>query len=305
MAAARPGPESVKVAVLGATSKTGRPLVARLCEDGHTVVALGRAAERLARLDPRAAARVADLGDTEGLGAALADSQAVVSLAHARFTAALLAAVPSRCERLVLTGSVRKYSTLDDPAAEAVRAGEAAFLGSGRRGVMLHPSMIYGAPDDRNVGRVLNVLRRWPALLPIVVPLPHSGRHTVQPVFVDDVVAALLGALTRAEAVGASIDVVGPHPITYARMIEACAEALGRRAAVVPFPGAAAFLAVAQAAGVRLPFEAAELRRATESKRFDPVPMQRRLGVTPRSFEDGVREKLAREAGPTSAARSV
>ena len=59
--------------------------------------------------------------------------------------------------------------------------------------------------------------------------------------------------------------------------------------------GAAAFLAVAQAAGVRLPFKPAELRRATESKRFDPAPMQRRLGVTPRSFEDGVREKLARE----------
>ena len=295
----------MKVAVLGATAKTGRPLVARLCDDGHTVVALGRAAERLAHLDARAAARVADLTDAEGLRAALADVDAVVSLAHARYATALLEALPSRCERLVLTGSVRKYSTLDDPAAEAVRAGEAAFLDSGRRGVMLHPSMIYGAPDDRNVGRVLNVLRRWPARLPIVVPLPRSGRHTVQPVFVDDVVAALLGALTRADAVGPSIDVVGPHPITYAHMIEACAAALGRRAAVVPFPGGAALLAAAQASGVRLPFEAAELRRATESKRFDPVPMQRRLGVTPRSFEDGVREKLAREAGPTSAARSV
>lgn len=286
----------MRIAVLGATSKTGRPLVARLCEDGHAVVALGRTAARLSHVDPRATPRNADLADAAGLQGALADAEAVVSVAHARFTAALLAALPARCERLVLTGSVRKYTALPDPAAEAVRAGEAAFLASGRRGVMLHPSMIYGAPDDRNVGRIVRLLRRWPAALPILVPLPQAGRHTMQPVFVDDVVAAILGALTRAEAQGSSIDVVGPHPITYARMVEACAAALGRRATVLPFPGAAALVAAAALVGLRPPFDAAELRRAAESKRFDPAPMRERLGVTPRPFEAGVREKLAREA---------
>ncbi len=286
----------MRIAVLGATSKTGRPLVARLCDDGHTVMALGRSQERLAVLDPRASPRVADLSDADGLPAALADADAVVSLAHAWFSAPLVAASPTRCGRLVLTGSVRKYTTLRDPAAEAVRAGEAAFLASGRPGVMLHPSMIYGAPEDRNVGRVLSVLRRWPSALPIVVPLPHAGRRTVQPVFVDDVVAAIVGALTRAEAVGPSIDVVGPDPISYAQMVETCAGALGRRATVLAFPGAAALVTAATLAGFRPPFDAAELRRATESKRFDPAPMRERLGVTPRPFEDGVREKLAREA---------
>jgi nucleoside-diphosphate-sugar epimerase len=286
----------MKVAVLGATSKTGRPLLARLCDDGHAVFALGRSAARLAGLDSRAVPRRVDLTDAEGLRAALADADTIVSLAHARFTAGLLEAAPSRCERLVLTGSVRKYSALHDPAAEAVRAGEAAFLASGRTGVMLHPSMIYGAPEDRNVGRVLRLLRRWPAALPIVVPLPQAGRATVQPVFVDDVVAAVVGALTRAEAVGSSVDVVGPHPISYAQMIETCADALGRRATVIPFPGAAALVSLAGLAGIRLPFDAAELRRAGESKRFDPAPMHERLGVSPRPFDVGVREKLAREA---------
>ena len=286
----------MKVAVLGATSKTGRPLIARLADAGHAVVALGRSAARLDGLDARATPRRADLTDATALRGALAEADAVISLAHARFTAAVLAALPASCERLVLTGSVRKYSTLDDPAAEAVRAGEAAFLDSGRRGVMLHPSMIYGAPDDRNVGRVLRLLRRWPKALPIVVPLPHAGRHTVQPVFVDDMVDAVCGALTRAEAVGPSIDVVGPEPITYARLVEICGAALGRRAVVTPFPGAAGLVAAAARIGLRLPFDAAELRRATESKRLDPAAMRERLGVTPRPFEQGVREKLAREA---------
>ena len=286
----------MKIAVLGATSKTGRPLVARLCADGHAIVALGRSAERLGHLGPNLTPRVADLTDAEDLRAALADADTVVSLAHARYTAVLLDALSARCARLVLTGSVRKYTALHDLAAAAVRAGEAAFLGSGRPGVMLHPSMIYGAPEDRNVGRILRFLGRWPAALPIAVPLPHSGRRTVQPVFVDDVVEAIVGALTRAQAPGPSIDVVGPQPISYAQMVETCAAALGRRATVLPFPGAAALVSLASAAGLRIPFDAAELRRTSESKRFDPAPMRERLGVVPRPFAVGVREKLAREA---------
>jgi hypothetical protein len=79
-------------------------------------------------------------------------------------------------------------------------------------------------------------------------------------------------------------------------MIETCAAALGRRSTVIGFPGAAALVSVAALAGLRLPFDAAELRRAGESKRFDPTPMRERLGVSPRPFDVGVREKLAREA---------
>ena len=41
------------VGVIGATGPTGRALVARLCEAGSRVVAVGRSAARLAELDPR------------------------------------------------------------------------------------------------------------------------------------------------------------------------------------------------------------------------------------------------------------
>lgn len=289
----------MKVAVLGASGKTGRHLVARLCEEGFDVTAVGLSAERLAALDRRARRAVADLERPAAVKAALNGAERVVSLAHARFTRAVLAALPPGCERAVLTGSVRKFSKIPDSGAQAVRAGEAAFAASGRPGVMLHPSMIYGAPDDRNVGRILRLIRRWPKGLPLSVPLPDGGRHLVQPVFIDDMVAAVFGALTRDEAPGPPIVVAGPEPITYAEMVRTCARALGRRAVVVPIPTAAAagIARCAAALGVRLPFEAAELRRAGEDKRFDITDMRRRLGVTPRPFAEGLRLKLARGWG--------
>ncbi|MFQ5958365.1 MAG: SDR family oxidoreductase [Alphaproteobacteria bacterium] len=279
------------IAVLGATGKTGRYLVARLCDDGHEVTAVGRSRQRLDAVDARARKVVADLERPKTVAAALAGAARIASCAHARYTEAVLAALPECCERLVLTGSARRFSALPDPAADAVRAGEAAFLASGVAGVMLHPTMIYGAPDDRNVNRLLRLVRRRR-----VVPLPDGGRHLVQPVFVDDVVAALAGALTRAEAAGPPIVVAGPEPITYADMVRACARALGRSVVVVPVPAALLVpgLRLATAIGLDPPFDAAEILRATEDKSFDVTEMRARLGITPRRFAEGLALKLAR-----------
>jgi len=261
------------------------------------VTAVGREAARLDALDPRARRAVADLEAPESVRAALADAERVLSLAHARHAAVVLASLPEGCERVVLTGSVRKDSAFADSAAAAVRAAEAAFAQSGRPGVMLHPAMIYGAPDDRNVNRLLRLIRRWPGWLPLALPLPGGGRHTVQPVFVDDMAAAAVGALVRAEAPGPPVVVAGPAPMAYREMVRACARALDRRAWIVPAP---VWLLRLFARLLPLPVSGAELARAGEDKAYDVADMTTRLGVTPRSFEAGLALKLERGWGEST-----
>ncbi len=284
------------IAVLGATGKTGRFVVEALCERGYLVRAIGRSPERLARLDARATWIVADIEQPATLAPALAGVDVIASLAHARLTSSLLAAWPASCRRMVLTGSLRRFSKLPDPAAEAVRAGERAFITSGRPGVMLHPAMVYGAPEERNINRVLRFLKRFPAWLPVPVALPDGGRHTLQPIFVDDLVAAVVAAIERPECDGPPIAVAGPEPITYRAMVETCARLLGRRVIVLPVPLAplVALARLLEWVGVRLPLDAAELARAAEDKAYDVSDLSRRLGVTPRPFVEGLRLKLAR-----------
>ena len=289
----------MRVAVLGATGKTGRYLVARLCHDGHAVVALSRKLDRLDAVDGCATRRQADILQRDTIVAALADAECVVSLAHASLTEPLLAALPPLCRWVVLTGSVRRSTALPDPGADGVRRGEAAFrawIAAGGRGVMLHPSMIFGAPDDRNVGRLLRFMRRWPRALPLVVPLPGGGRHTVQPVYFEDLVAAFAAAVTPSRALPLDIEIVGPQPMQYCDLVRATAAALGRRAWIVPLPLSllVGVAYVAATLGFKVPFTAAELRRGTESKRFAVEPMQTLLGVRPRAFDVGVREKVTR-----------
>lgn len=286
----------MKVALIGATSKTGRYVVTALCDRGHEVTGIARDPSRLAAIDPRARKVQADIEDAAGLRTALDGAECVASLAHARHTAAVLAALPASCCRVVLTGSLRKFTRLPDPAADAVREAEALFLASGRAGVMLHPSMIYGAPEERNVNRILAFLLRFPSWLPVPVPLPGGGRHTVQPVFVDDMVAAMVAAIERTGADGPPIAVAGPRPITYRHMVEACAAALGRTVVVVPVPLGllAAALSIPRGIGLKTPFSAEELIRATENKSFEIKEMVERLGVRPRAFEDGLTTALGR-----------
>jgi uncharacterized protein YbjT (DUF2867 family) len=286
----------VIIAVVGATSKTGRYVVEALGAQNHHVIAIGRDKTRLQALEGPREVRIADLGDPAALRAALAGCTRLISLAHARFTNDLLAAVPEDCERLVLTGSVRKFTALPDPAADAVREGEAVFLASNRPGVMLHPSMIYGAPDERNVGRILRLVAKWPRWLPLVLPLPDGGRHSVQPVFVDDVVGAFTAAATLPRLSKRSIIIAGPEAISYATMVKTCAHALGRRVFILPLPSWL-LLAAARAAnsvGIRLPVNAPEIRRAAEGKCFDISELRDELGVTPRRFAEGVRLKIER-----------
>ena len=79
-------------------------------------------------------------------------------------------------------------------------------------------------------------------------------------------------------------------------MIELCAEALGRRVMVVAVPLGVLtrFAGVLQRVGIPPPFDVPELIRSVEDKSFDINDLRTRLGVDPRSFEDGLEVKLAR-----------
>ncbi len=279
------------ITVLGATGKTGGRLVARLCAENVPVTAVARSAARLGALPPAARRVVTELNCPDAVSAALAGANCVVNCANVRHSLSVLHHLPPTCERLVLMGSTRAFRRLPDPAGDAVRDIEAAFLASGVPGVMLHPSMIYGPPDDGTVDRLLRLVQRVP-----IIPLPGGGRALVQPVFIDDVVEALFAAATRPEAPGPSIVVAGPLAISYADMVRACVHAVGRSVVIVPVPGLLLVLGIrlATLVGVSPPVDSGEIARMLEDQAFDVSDMRTRLGVAPRPFGDGLRLKLER-----------
>ncbi|WP_137125303.1 SDR family oxidoreductase [Roseomonas sp. HF4] len=266
------------IALVGAAGRSGAALARALAGAGMPFVPVVRDAAKWAAIGLPGAARVADLRDAAALRQALAGAERVVSTAHARWTPALLAAAEPGAS-FVLMGSTRRFSRWPDAHGDGVRAGEAAFLASGRRGVMLHPTMIYGAEGEDNVRRLAALLARLPA-----APLPGGGRALVQPIHQGDVTCALLAALRHDWAGAEAIVIAGPAAMPYRDFLRAVAAAAGLRAPpVLPVPALPLRLLAPLARLIPgLPrIGADEIRRLTEDKAFDIGPMRRILGVEP------------------------
>lgn len=288
-----PGGQPGPVHVIGASGRSGSALCRALIARGGTVVPVVRDAGRWRATGIPGAARLADLNDASALSAALGDARAIVSAAHARHAARILEAAPPGA-LLVLLGSTRRFTRWPDGHGNGVIAGERALMGSGRHGVILHPTMIYGAQGENNVRRLAAWLRRLP-----VVPLPGGGRALVQPIHQSDVTRAVLASLDRAWDGPHSLVIAGPEPLAYRDFIAGIALAFGlprRRILDVP-----ASLLIPLAALTRLlpglpDIGPAEIRRLLEDKAFDIAPMRAALGFEPISLRAG----LATMALPTT-----
>jgi nucleoside-diphosphate-sugar epimerase len=273
------------VHVIGATGRSGLALCRGLLAEGVPVVPIVRNLEKWAAARLPGGARRADLRDREALRDALADAARVVSCAHARHTPAILAVAPA-LTALVLLGSTRKFTRWPDAHGNGVLAGEAALLGSGRSGVMLHPTMIYGAQGEDNVQRLARLLRRLP-----VMPLPGGGRFLVQPIHQSDVTRCIRAALVREWDGPASLVIAGPEPVRYADFVRAVANAAGlRKPLILPFPAAPLIFAARLTRHVRAlpPVQPEEIRRLVEDKAFDIAEMRALLSVDPMPLAKGL-----------------
>ncbi len=279
--------------IIGASGRSGAALCRALLAAGETFVPVVRDAGRWAATGLPGQPLMADLADPAALARALAGAEYVVSCAHARHTPSILAGAPPGAT-LVLLGSTRKFTAWPDAHGRGVLAGEQALLASGRPGVMLHPTMIYGAEGEDNVRRLAALLRRLP-----VVPLPGGGCALVQPIHQDDLTLCILAALRRRWREPATLVVAGPAPVAYADFVAAVGAAAGlRRRPVLPVP--IGLLRPLAAAASALPFlpriGGDEVRRLTEDKAFDIAPMRQLLGVVPRSLAAGLAATFARPA---------
>ena len=275
-----PGP----VHVIGANGRSGLALCRALRAEGRDVVPIVRDRARWQATHLPMPARLADLAHDPGrLRHALLDATTIVLTAHARHLPAVIAAAPAQA-RLVALGSTRIFTRWPDAHARGVLHGAQALARSDRDGVLLHPTMIYGATGENNVQRLAALMRRLP-----VLPLPGGGRARLQPIWQGDVTRALLAAIGRAWHGPHSLVIAGGDQVSYRDFTRMVAVAAGLRPRpVLPVPNAV-LMALARFRLPGLPtITPAEVRRLMEDKIFDITPMRAQLGLTPLPLAAGL-----------------
>jgi uncharacterized protein YbjT (DUF2867 family) len=296
----------MRLLVTGGSGFLGRHVLAEAARRGHRCVALARspaAAEAVAGCGARPLA--GDLDDGGSLAAAFAGAgcEALVNLASLGFghaPAIVAASVAAGLERAVFVSTTAVTTAL--PArSKAVRlAAERHIRSSPLAWTILRPTMIYGAPGDRNLSRLLTVLARAARLprprgLPVVVPVPGGGARLQQPVHVADLAGAVLAAAERPQAAGACYDVAGPEPLAFAELLRLSSAAAGCPVRLLPVPlsPVVALTRGYERLSRRPRVRAEQWQRLAEDKAFSIDAAASDLAYAPRSFAEGIREEAA------------
>ena len=308
----------MRLVVTGGSGFLGEFVLREAVRRGYEVAALARSPVAARTVHALGARPVSGDLAARGPAAAAALAQAfaagdiLVNLASLGFGDA--PAIVTAAERAQVRGAVfvstTAVTTTLPAATKRVRlAAERRIAESALAWTILRPTMIYGAPGDRNLCRLLPLLRRVP-----VLPVP-GGRHLQQPVHVADVAHAVLAAAeligldqadpaltdpalagpgpARTKPGGVTYDLAGPAPMTFDELLRTAGQAVGSRTRFVPVPlppvlaAARGYELVSRSPRIR----AEQVRRLAEDKAFTIQAAARDLGFAPRSFAHGIRSE--------------
>ncbi len=280
----------MRLLVTGGSGFLGRYVLREAARRRHETVALARSETAAALVAGRGAQPLdGDLDQPDALPAIFATARCDVlvnlaSLGFGHAPAIVEAAEQAGLKRGVFVSTTAITTTLPAPTKWIRLAAEEEIRSSGLEWTILRPTMIYGAPGDRNLSRLLALLARAP-----VLPVP-GRRHLQQPVHAADLAEAVLAAAERSAAAGKGYDVAGPVPLTFDELLRISARAVGSTTRFVPVP-LAPLVAVARcyeqlSQHPRIKVE--QLERLAEDKAFRIDDAVRDLDYTPRPFEDGI-----------------
>ena len=133
-----------------------------------------------------------------------------------------------------------------------------------------------------------------------VFPMFGSGRALMQPVFVEDLAAGIVTAITKGGLEFKEYNLCGPEPISYREIVETILQILHRRVVLVSVNTHAAAVIARYAQRIPgFPVTEEQVLRLLEDKAFDISAAVTDLDYRPRSFLDGMSLEIAemRSAG--------
>src|SRR5271165_2460340 len=248
---------NLSIVVLGGSGFLGTRLVARLIKDGHQVTVLTRDAEQHKHLLvlPGLSLQNCDVYQEAQLSERFRGQDVVIDLigilnergfggagfrrAHTQLAQNILQAARSAGVTRLLQVSALK-AAVDAPSFYLRTKGEAEKLIREHTGALdwtiFRPSVMFG-PGDAFLNRFARLL----AAMPLIFPLARPNAR-LQPVFVDDVVDALLRTLHGGASSRQTYELGGPKIYTLREIVELVAKLTGRRRWIIPLPNFAARL---------------------------------------------------------------
>ncbi len=234
------------VCVLGGSGFVGTHLVNRLADEGFEVTVLSRHPQRQRHLLvlPRVNVVAANVCDEENLAEYLSGMDTVVNLigllnesgkqSFASVHVALARKVANACR----SAGVRRLLHMSALNADEARGVSAYLRSKGEAENYAHalhdvavtsfrPSVIFGR-DDSFFNRFATLLRWSPGFFLLVAPNTRFA-----PVFIDDVVSAMVASIDEKASYGQRYNLCGPKDYSLRELVEYTAKVSGHRRKII------------------------------------------------------------------------
>jgi NADH dehydrogenase len=295
--------------VAGGTGFVGRYIVRALLAAGHDVTVLGRNPARASKISQleRASAIRGDVTEPATLSGILAGADVVVGVVQ-------LPNYPVEIPRKGLTfDRYDRYGT-ENLISEAERANVPRFVyisgagadagsektwyrakgraedslrASSLRWAIVRPSWAYG-PEDQALNKFAAIARFSP-----VVPRIGVAPQYIQPVYVEDIAAAVVRIVDGDDTWGRVYEIGGPDVLTMNDVIKTLLEVMGKRRLVVPIPAPLAKVGVAPLVLLpKPPMTPGVIDFAVQDGLADNTELTKTLKIEPIDLRSGLRRYL-------------
>jgi uncharacterized protein YbjT (DUF2867 family) len=284
------------ILIAGATGFTGRYVVQEFAQCGqYRIAAFVRDPARLCA-QSRAAIQTVHTGTFDRIDTlrhALEGYDTFICCASLGFghgPSIVRACERAGVRRAIFISTTAIFTRLN-PSTKTIRIqAEESIRNSSLRYTILRPTMIYGAPGDRNMERLIAYVNRFP-----ILPVPGPGTFLIQPVYVGDVARAVRLAAQSANAVNASYTVSGRDALAYNDLVRLIGRLLGKRIGLLHIPLGIMTVAfsIYERLSPRPRLKAEQLHRLNEDKQFGYDDAARDFGYEPRGLEQTLSDQIA------------
>lgn len=295
----------MRVFLTGATGFIGGHILGTLSGRGHEITCLtrGRGAGNIeAQALPGVRVVVGDFTRPESYTRHIAGHDAVINAigiiretpaasfdaVHTRGPIALFdAAAAAKVSKIVQVSALGADDRAESRYHLSKRAADRHLAGLGPSYVVLRPSLVYG-PGDHSM-TFFEAL----AALPLT-PVPGDGQYLLHPVYVGDLVHAVVLAIERTDLKDITADLGGGEPLSFDAMLDTLARRLGKRKARklhVPWGVMKGTAVVTDSLGGRGPITGEELSMLRRGNFTTDRTFVERFGFTPVPLVVGLARK--------------
>jgi len=297
------------IIITGATGFVGEEIVKQVRAAGHPVRAIVRDPERASWLTERYGAELfhGNVLYAPSIEGAMQGAKCVIHLvgiirewkentferAHVQATKCVIdEAKKSGVKRFLHMSALGTRESARSRYHQTKWAAEDCVRKSGLAWTIFRPSFIYG-PQDKSINVLAKLVRRLP-----FVPVLGGGNTRIQPISVENVARAFVGAIRNDESITKVYDLCGSEAFTWNELYDKLQLILGTRKPKIhlPLPVARVQAALFEKILPNPPFTRDQLLMLQEDNIGDPKPAERAFMLEQESFENGVGRYLKRKA---------